>query len=99
MIYGNFVSFSGVCTSLLSVHLVGVELTPEGRVWLQNNLIPAQTVWLKLIGREDDILHCLVSQSRVRRLVSETKEEMMCSFVIIKYLYTDLTLIIERLRS
>lgn len=78
MISGHFLSSSGVCTPPLVVHLVGVELTPEGRLWLQNNLIPAQTVWLKLISREDDILHCLVSQSRVRCLVTETKEEMMC---------------------
>lgn len=85
MIDDHFVSSSGVCTSPLVVHLVGVELTPEGMVWLQNNLIPAQTVWLKLISREDGILNCLVSQSRVRRLVTETKEEMMCSFVIIKH--------------
>lgn len=55
---------SGVCSSPLLVHLVGVELTPEGREWLQRNLRPAQTVWLKLISQEDDILHCLVSQSR-----------------------------------
>uniref|UniRef100_A0AAQ6IIF9 TNase-like domain-containing protein n=1 Tax=Anabas testudineus TaxID=64144 RepID=A0AAQ6IIF9_ANATE len=54
----------GVCTSPLLVQLVGVELTPEGREWLQKNLIPAQTVWLKLISREEDVLHCLVSQSR-----------------------------------
>ncbi|XP_063763706.1 protein C3orf33 homolog isoform X2 [Eleginops maclovinus] len=52
----------GVCKSPMLVHLAGVELTPEGREWLQKNL--AQTVWLKLISREDDILHCLVSQSR-----------------------------------
>ncbi|XP_070685792.1 protein C3orf33 homolog isoform X2 [Pempheris klunzingeri] len=54
----------GVCASPMLVHLAGVELTPEGRVWLQENLSPAQTVWLKLISREDDSLHCLVSQSR-----------------------------------
>uniref|UniRef100_A0A8P4KLC7 TNase-like domain-containing protein n=1 Tax=Dicentrarchus labrax TaxID=13489 RepID=A0A8P4KLC7_DICLA len=51
-----------VLSPLLSKHK-GVELTPEGRVWLQKNLAPAQTVWLKLISREDDTLHCLVSQS------------------------------------
>ncbi|XP_037630242.1 protein C3orf33 homolog [Sebastes umbrosus] len=54
----------GVCTPPMLVHLAGVELTPEGRVWLQKNLAPAQTVWLKLISREDNMLHCLVSQSR-----------------------------------
>ncbi|XP_022066332.2 protein C3orf33 homolog isoform X2 [Acanthochromis polyacanthus] len=53
-----------VSTGPLLVHLAGVELTPEGRVWLQQNVTPAQTVWLKLISREDDTLHCLVSQSR-----------------------------------
>ncbi|KAA8594050.1 hypothetical protein FQN60_004884 [Etheostoma spectabile] len=52
-----------VLSPLLSKHK-GVELTPEGRAWLQKNLAPAQTVWLKLISREDDTLHCLVSQSR-----------------------------------
>uniref|UniRef100_A0A3B3UG66 TNase-like domain-containing protein n=1 Tax=Poecilia latipinna TaxID=48699 RepID=A0A3B3UG66_9TELE len=47
-------------TSPLLVHLAGVELTPEGKTWLQKNLVPPQTVWLKLISREDDMLHCLV---------------------------------------
>nr|XP_046170101.1 protein C3orf33 homolog isoform X3 [Oncorhynchus gorbuscha] len=32
----------------LAVRLAGVELTPEGRVWLEQHLSPAQTVWLKL---------------------------------------------------
>ncbi|XP_070826728.1 protein C3orf33 homolog isoform X1 [Chaetodon trifascialis] len=54
----------GVSTPPILVHLAGVELTPEGREWLQKNLSPAQTVWLKLISREDDTLHCLVSRSR-----------------------------------
>uniref|UniRef100_A0A671YES7 Chromosome 3 open reading frame 33 n=1 Tax=Sparus aurata TaxID=8175 RepID=A0A671YES7_SPAAU len=61
----------GVLTSPMLVHLAGVELTPEGRVWLQKNLTPAQTVWLKLISREDDALHCLVSQSRVSYCINE----------------------------
>ncbi|XP_068601740.1 protein C3orf33 homolog [Brachionichthys hirsutus] len=51
-------------TSLMLVHLAGVELTPEGGLWLQKNLFPVQTVRLKLIGREDDQLHCLVFKSR-----------------------------------
>ncbi|XP_034024779.1 protein C3orf33 homolog isoform X2 [Thalassophryne amazonica] len=50
--------------SPLTVHLAGVELTPDGRTWLQKNLTPAQIVWFKLISREDDTLHCLVSYSR-----------------------------------
>ncbi|XP_029301850.1 protein C3orf33 homolog isoform X2 [Cottoperca gobio] len=54
----------GVRTSPMLVNLAGVELTPEGWAWLQKNLAPAQTVWLKLISREDDMLHCLVSQSK-----------------------------------
>lgn len=49
------------------VHLAGVEVTPEGRAWLQENLAPAQTVWLQLISREDGVLHCLMRRSRVRR--------------------------------
>ncbi|XP_034459775.1 protein C3orf33 homolog isoform X3 [Hippoglossus hippoglossus] len=56
--------YKGASRSPLLVRLAGVELTPEGKDWLQKNLAPAQTVWLKLISREDDILHCLVSQSR-----------------------------------
>uniref|UniRef100_A0A3P9HS36 Chromosome 3 open reading frame 33 n=1 Tax=Oryzias latipes TaxID=8090 RepID=A0A3P9HS36_ORYLA len=27
----------------------GVELTPEGQIWLQNTLAPTQVVWLKII--------------------------------------------------
>ncbi|KAM6988489.1 protein C3orf33 homolog isoform 2-T2 [Tautogolabrus adspersus] len=54
----------GVCKSPILVHLAGVELTPEGRAWLQKNLTPTQTVWLKLISRENETLHCLVSLSR-----------------------------------
>lgn len=59
-----FSKHKDVCMSPIPVHLAGVELTPEGRVWLQKNLAPAQTVWLKLISREDNTLHCLVSQSK-----------------------------------
>ncbi|KAM3616060.1 uncharacterized protein V6R79_011565 [Siganus canaliculatus] len=54
----------GAGTSSMLVNLAGVELTPEGREWLQKNLPPAKTVWLKLISRESDTLHCLVSQSK-----------------------------------
>ncbi|XP_064831371.1 protein C3orf33 homolog [Oncorhynchus masou masou] len=48
----------------LAVRLAGVELTPEGTVWLEQHLSPAQTVWLKLVSREEETLHCLVSVSR-----------------------------------
>ncbi|XP_033832550.1 protein C3orf33 homolog [Periophthalmus magnuspinnatus] len=53
-----------MCPSPLQVHLAGVELTPEGRQWLQENLLPAKMVWIKLISREDDIIYCLVSQNK-----------------------------------
>ncbi|CAL8362647.1 unnamed protein product [Merluccius merluccius] len=53
-----------VSSSSLAVRLAGVEPTPEGKVWLQRRLAPAQMVWLKLISREDNILHCLVSHSK-----------------------------------
>lgn len=53
-----------VSASPLLVRLAGVELTPEGRTWLQENLPPSQTVWLELISREEETLHCLVHESR-----------------------------------
>lgn len=62
------------------VHLAGVKVTPEGRAWLQQNLAPAQTVWLQLISREDGVLHCLVRRSRVRLLVTETLQLMFPPF-------------------
>lgn len=55
-------------TSALLVHLAGVDLTSEGRTWLLENLSPNQIVWFKLISREDHVLHCLVSQNKVRDL-------------------------------
>ncbi|XP_041732827.1 protein C3orf33 homolog isoform X1 [Coregonus clupeaformis] len=48
----------------LAVRLAGVDLTPEGRAWLEQHLSPAQTVWLKLVSREEETLHCLVSVRR-----------------------------------
>uniref|UniRef100_A0A1A8NMG0 Chromosome 3 open reading frame 33 n=1 Tax=Nothobranchius rachovii TaxID=451742 RepID=A0A1A8NMG0_9TELE len=65
-------------TSPLLVHLAGINLTPEGRLWLQKNLTPAQTVWLKLISREGNMLHCLVSQSKQGPMWSFcTNEELL----------------------
>lgn len=63
------------------VHLAGLEVTPEGRAWLQENLAPAQTVWLQLISREDGVLHCLVRRTRVRRPVTETLQLMFPFFL------------------
>ncbi|XP_061828107.1 protein C3orf33 homolog isoform X1 [Nerophis lumbriciformis] len=54
----------GVRTAPLLVNLAGVDLTADGTLWLQKSLLPAQTVWLKLISRHDDILHCFVAQSK-----------------------------------
>lgn len=71
------------------VRLAGVELTPEGKEWLQKNLAPAQTVWLKLISREEDVLHCLVCHSRVRHQINETKERYCCLSVALVYFLND----------
>ncbi|XP_062860999.1 protein C3orf33 homolog [Trichomycterus rosablanca] len=45
----------------LRVGLAGVDLTPQGRDWLVQRLRTDETVWLRLIGRQNDHLHCLVS--------------------------------------
>ncbi|KAF4071886.1 hypothetical protein AMELA_G00268060 [Ameiurus melas] len=47
----------------LSVCLAGVDLTPEGHDWLAATLRTDETVWLRLISRQDESLHCLVSLS------------------------------------
>ncbi|XP_067102563.1 protein C3orf33 homolog isoform X2 [Osmerus mordax] len=54
-----------VCSSRLAVHLAGVELTPEARLWMEENLSPTQVVWLRLLSRDQETLHCLVSLSTV----------------------------------
>ncbi|KAG7333509.1 hypothetical protein KOW79_003644 [Hemibagrus wyckioides] len=48
-------------TTPLRVHLAGVDLTPEGREWLAETLRTDEMVWLRLISRQDESLHCLVS--------------------------------------
>lgn len=53
-----------VSSSSLTVRLAGVEPTPDGHMWLQAHLAPPQMVWLKLISREANIIHCLVSHSK-----------------------------------
>lgn len=74
LVNSSFWPSLGVSTSPMLVHLAGVELTPEGREWLQKSLPPAQTVWLKLISRENSTLHCLLSQNRVRDLIMRRME-------------------------
>lgn len=51
--------------TLLDVRLAGVELTSEGQDWIGQQLKPAETVWLRLIARQNETLHCLVSVNRV----------------------------------
>lgn len=51
---------------LLLVRLAGVELTPEGTVWLQRELKPSQVIWFQLLGREHLALECLVLVNKGR---------------------------------
>ncbi|KAM3932366.1 protein C3orf33 homolog [Leptodactylus fuscus] len=48
----------------LLVKLAGVELTPNGKIWLQNNLQPSQTLWFQLLNREDSMLDCFIFINR-----------------------------------
>uniref|UniRef100_A0A672MVI4 Chromosome 3 open reading frame 33 n=1 Tax=Sinocyclocheilus grahami TaxID=75366 RepID=A0A672MVI4_SINGR len=49
--------------TLLDVRLAGVELTAEGQDWIGQQLKPAETVWLRLIVRQNETLHSLVALS------------------------------------
>uniref|UniRef100_A0A3B4YP58 TNase-like domain-containing protein n=1 Tax=Seriola lalandi dorsalis TaxID=1841481 RepID=A0A3B4YP58_SERLL len=51
-----------VSTSPLLVHLAGVELTPEGRVWLQKNLAPTDLNLFSLIKKSFPCLSSPVQQ-------------------------------------
>ncbi|XP_073529171.1 protein C3orf33 homolog isoform X2 [Phyllobates terribilis] len=48
----------------LLVRLAGVELTQNGKVWLQDNLHPSQVLWFQLLNREDSMLDCFVFINR-----------------------------------
>ncbi|XP_075720128.1 protein C3orf33 homolog [Rhinoderma darwinii] len=48
----------------LLVRLAGVELTQNGKIWLQNNLQPSQILWFQLLTREDSMLDCFVFINR-----------------------------------
>ncbi|XP_036441485.1 protein C3orf33 homolog [Colossoma macropomum] len=61
----------------LDVRLAGVELTPQGWDWLSERLRPPQTVWLRLISRQDQSLHCLVSVSRGSLFNTCVNEEVL----------------------
>lgn len=54
--------------TFLDVRLAGVELTSEGQYWISQQLKPAETVWLRLIARQNETLHCLVSVNRVSEI-------------------------------
>ncbi|XP_066541492.1 protein C3orf33 homolog isoform X2 [Hoplias malabaricus] len=62
----------------LNVCLAGVELTPQGNLWLSERLRPDQVVWLRLISCQDNLLHCLVSVNRGFLFVSSVNEEILC---------------------
>uniref|UniRef100_H3ACV9 Chromosome 3 open reading frame 33 n=2 Tax=Latimeria chalumnae TaxID=7897 RepID=H3ACV9_LATCH len=49
---------------LLLIRLAGVELTHDGKVWLKEQLTPSQTLWFKLLRRENSALDCLVLINR-----------------------------------
>ncbi|XP_069583561.1 protein C3orf33 homolog isoform X2 [Ranitomeya imitator] len=48
----------------LLVRLAGVELTQNGKVWLQDNLQPSQVLWFQLLNRQDSMLDCFVFINR-----------------------------------
>ncbi|XP_052007899.1 protein C3orf33 homolog [Xyrauchen texanus] len=63
--------------TLLDVRLAGVELTSEGQHWIGQQLKPAEKVWLRLITRQDETLHCLVSVNRGPLLSTCINEELL----------------------
>lgn len=64
--------YPGQSEGLLLVRLAGVELTPEGTVWLQRELKPSQVIWFQLLGREHLALECLVLVNKVNGAVRMT---------------------------
>ncbi|XP_077397353.1 protein C3orf33 homolog isoform X3 [Festucalex cinctus] len=50
----------------------------DGKIWLQRSIVPTQTVWLKLISRQDDTLHCLVAHSKGSSWGRSVNEEALC---------------------
>ncbi|XP_061227619.1 protein C3orf33 homolog isoform X2 [Neopsephotus bourkii] len=62
---------------LLLVRLAGVELSPSGIAWLQQELTPQQMIWFQLLGREDLALECLVLVNKGRFLSMCLNEEIL----------------------
>ncbi|KAM4693936.1 protein C3orf33 homolog [Discoglossus pictus] len=54
----------------LLVRLAGVELTDNGKIWLQEKLRPSETLWFQLLNREDSVLDCFIMINR-KRLFNE----------------------------
>uniref|UniRef100_A0A671KL02 Protein C3orf33-like n=1 Tax=Sinocyclocheilus anshuiensis TaxID=1608454 RepID=A0A671KL02_9TELE len=68
---------AGHSLTLLDVRLAGVELTIEGQDWIGQQLKPAETVWLRLIARQNETLHCLVSVNRGSLFNTCVNEELL----------------------
>ncbi|KAJ7324655.1 hypothetical protein JRQ81_017675 [Phrynocephalus forsythii] len=51
---------------LLQIRLAGVELTPDGTLWLKEAVKPSQTMWFQILGRKNSVLHCLVVVNKGR---------------------------------
>ncbi|XP_011480777.1 protein C3orf33 homolog isoform X4 [Oryzias latipes] len=52
-VLSTLLSKRDVSTSTMLVHLAGVELTPEGQIWLQNTLAPTQgSMWGHCMNEE-----------------------------------------------
>ncbi|KAG8445268.1 hypothetical protein GDO86_010157 [Hymenochirus boettgeri] len=44
----------------LFIQLAGVELTENGKLWLQEQLRPSQILWFQLLNREESVLDCFI---------------------------------------
>ncbi|KAM6443110.1 protein C3orf33 homolog [Liasis olivaceus] len=51
---------------LLLVRLAGVELTPDGVIWLKEEIKPSQMIWFQLLGRKNSGLDCFVIVNKGR---------------------------------
>ena len=50
----------------LRVCLAGVDLTHDGKVWLESQLHPGDLVWFRLYERQGETLHCSVIRPKVQ---------------------------------
>uniref|UniRef100_UPI00358EEC0A protein C3orf33 homolog isoform X2 n=1 Tax=Myxine glutinosa TaxID=7769 RepID=UPI00358EEC0A len=48
----------------LHVRLAGVDLTHDGKVWLESQLHPGDLVWFRLYERQGETLHCSVTRPK-----------------------------------